>query len=165
SYIDASETAVEMIRQDKKMLRLRVLEKDISYLKEGQKVLFQPRGHKDKTWESRIINIEKILNENGLLNVYCTLPKEGNEHFISGMFTSASIVLDTFQSLALPLEAVVEVDGKSFVLVSNQEKSLEFNLKETSTGVTNDGMIEIPDADQFSMEDEFIVTGAYYLIK
>lgn len=79
------------------------------------------------------------------------------------MFVDAHIVTEKTTGEALPSEAVVELDGKFYVLRTTvtKDSGYTFEILEIQPGNSIDGFTEVKNASQFSDSDTFLAKGAF----
>ena len=82
------------------------------------------------------------------------------------MFVNAEIITDDFLEKALPNEAIVVIDDKSFVLVLNKtdENNYYFEQKEVEIKESYNGYKVVKNANTFSSNTQFLTRGTYDLL-
>ena len=166
AYVSPADKIMEIVNTDHIHLELRVFEKDVLKIKKGQKVIFRLPESTDEIFEGNIHLIGKSIDENRTVQVHAHIDHDIQRNFIIGMFVEADIVIDDNLSEALPEDAIIEVDGKNYVLLlrSNDFDKYSFVKKEIITDRINSGFIEIKESNSFKNADQFLI-GGFNLIK
>lgn len=147
-YVSPSDVIMEIVDTAHIHLELSVFEKDILNVKKDQKILFKIPEASQDTFEAKVYLVGTVIDEkNRIVNVHGHITDETQANFIVGMFVEANIINNATSYLALPNDAIAEVDGDYFVLaITNKTNdSLYFekikvdigNQTETFTAITN----------------------------
>ncbi|MBX9889093.1 MAG: efflux RND transporter periplasmic adaptor subunit [Flavobacteriaceae bacterium] len=158
-YVNPSDILFEIVNPSDIHLALTVFEKDINKLAIGQSVLAYTNTNPEKKYPCKIILIGKDFSEDRSTIMHC--------HFINydkallpGMYMNAEIELKSQQSNVLPSDAIVSYENKNYVFVAKANK--QFEMKEVTTGNTENGFTEIV-SDDLS-EATVVIKGAYALL-
>lgn len=90
-YFNAGEPICNIINKTETMLLLTAYEKDLAYLKKGDKIEFSVNGMTGRTFTAEICAIDQMVNEkNRSINVYAKT-KESDKLFRQGMYVNAMI--------------------------------------------------------------------------
>lgn len=150
-------------------LELFVFEQDIMKISEEQPLTFKVQNGGDKEYKATVHLVNKFVDpEKRTFSIHCHLASETNlENFSPGMYVEAKIFNQSQSKLALPEDAVVDVDGSYFVLLRTKNKNgnYQFKKKEVHVGESNNGFISIENSADFSKTDTFLIKGAYNLIQ
>ena len=94
------------------------------------------------------------------------LREEKENSFLTGMFVRADIIIENTTAKAIPSEAVVEQEGRFYILrmLENNTIGYSFEQLEVQIGNITDGFTEIKNAAQFSPSDQFLTKGAFDVI-
>src|SRR5690554_209872 len=168
AFLSPSDVALSLINTDHIHIDLKVFEKNIASLKEGQSIRFRLPDDRKASFEAEVFMIGKAIEaDNRMINVHAHLKDETqNGLFTPGMYVEAEIQSSDKQSMALPSEAVIEVANQYFVLVlvERREGEMVFAKKEVKPGDTANALVEITNASEFKESDEILVKGAFNLI-
>lgn len=168
AFLSPTDIAVKLINTDHIHLDLHVLEKNISMLKEGQSIRFRIPDDQKASFEAEVFMIGRAIEtDTRMINVHAHLKDEKqNARFTPGMYVEAEIFAERDASLALPSEAVIEVEGSHFVLIKKKESEgkMVFEKVEVKPGRTAQGMTEISNAGDFPETADFLIKGAFNLI-
>ncbi len=167
TYVSPASPIIEIIDSDHIHLELSVFEKDIMKLKKGQPILFRIPEASADTFEAEVHLIGTSIGENRTVKVHGHLKNEKGHHFLTGMFVEASIVIDTMAGMALPTDAIANIDGSDYVLLKEKGKAREYTFKriEVQTDRSYKGFTEIKNPKPFVVTDTFLIKGAFNLIR
>lgn len=166
SFLNASQTAVEITNTEHLHLELEVFEKDVHRLQKGQLIEFWQPGMANKQFRAQIHLIGSIVEgENRIVRIHGHLEDEKAAHgLLPGMYVEARIETTQDSASAVPEEAIVTVEDQAFVLVQ-QEKDGErylFEKQQVETGRTSHNMVEIK--GPVTWKGPLLVKGAFNLI-
>lgn len=162
TYVSPASPILEIIDNNHIHLELSIFEKDIMKIKKGQPILFRiPEATKD-TFQAEVYLIGTSIGKNRTIKVHGHLKEEGKT-FLTGMFVDAGIVTENVSAKAILSEAVVEQEGKFYVLrnTADSDKGYTFESIEIQPGKSVDGFTEIINTSEFSDSDIFLAKGAF----
>ena len=169
TFLNPSLTAITIVDTDHIHLELNIFEKDISKVKIGQPIRFSIQEDNKREYKASVYLVNKSVNtENRKIGIHGHLSDENESTlFNPGMYVEADIYAASESMMSLPQEALVDVDGQMYVLVleSESDGKYQFVKKEVKTGKSNDGYTEILNTQDFQDSTEFLVKGAFNLIK
>ena len=158
-YVTSSDLLFEIVSPDGMMLNLKLFETSALSLKQGQGLVAFANHDGQTKFDCTIQSINREVGSDGTVDVHCKIIN--NKELLLGMYMSAEIKVNNKKSNVLPTESILNYEGKNFVftiLGSN-----EFQMKELTLGVEENGYTEILNADQLS--NQWIVRkGAYTLL-
>lgn len=121
SYVDATVPVAEIVDNSSLHLDLQVFEKDLSKLKVGQMVNFQLTNNPEENYRAKIFSIGAAFeNESKTIAVHCNVI-DNKAGLIDGMNVTGLVHLKNETTAAVPNEAIVESDGKFFIIVQKAE--------------------------------------------
>ena len=166
AYVSPSSPILEIVDNDHIHLELAVFEKDIMKVKKGQPISFRIPEASDKTFEAEVYLVGTTITDNRTIQVHAHLKNEKENNFLTGMFVEADIVMDQIQALALPSEAIVTIDNKTYalLLVSENNDNYQFRKLEVQTGQTHADYTAIGDVGKWDANNRFLTKGAFGLI-
>lgn len=168
AFLSPADIAIKMINTDHIHLDLHVLEKHIPMLREGQTIQFRLPDSRESIFEAEVFMIGKTIEaQNRMVNVHAHLKDESqNNWFTPGMYVEAELFSEDEAAMALPSEAIVEVEGTYYVLVKKEEteNGYVFDKAEVQLGQSKQGLTAISNFDDFPSSTEFLVKGAFNLI-
>ena len=162
-YVTPESAVLEVTGTSPLMIGLRVFEKDILNVREGQKVTFSVPDATAEVFESKIVKTGKALDENRTVKVYALFNPSRDSGLLPGMFVKAEITTGTFTAVALPLSAIISGEGAEFVLVRTNSDPGPWILKKVPvvTGFREKEMVEIKPESRISLSDQIVISGAF----
>ena len=143
-----SENTIFSIRSQNKMtIDISVDELDIRDLKIGQEVTISLDALSGQSFKGEIVSISSTgtYEDEGNTKYTVSVSVDRTEQMLSGMNAGISIDMSgTDECLTVPVAALVEKNGKTYVYTSYNEKKDELgDLKEVTTGRSNGTDVEI----------------------
>jgi cobalt-zinc-cadmium efflux system membrane fusion protein len=168
AFLAPSQTAVTIVDTNHIHLELNIFEKDLPNVKVGQSIKFSLQEDYSTIYDATVHLVNKEVDpENRTVGIHGHLSNESlSSKFNPGMYVEANIFTTSQTKTALPQEALVELDGKYFVLVldTSSEEGFTFLKKEIKIGSSNNGYVEILDTNELNDSSEILVKGAFNLI-
>ena len=165
SFVSPSDIILEIINKDHEHLELQVFEQDILKLQEEQTVEFRIPNTGNETYRAAIHRVGQSIDpEKRTVTVHADLQEE-NPRFVTGMYVEAQVLTDTVSAPALPEEAVVKEEGKSYVLVAKNalDNPYTFEKQPVKTGRVAGGHIEVLNPQNLPTDSQVLVKGAFSL--
>jgi len=122
SYVDVSSPIVEVVDNSMIHLDLHVFERDLPKLKLDQEINFTTTNNPTKVYAAKISRIgASFENESKTIAIHCMVigDKSG---LIDGMNTSGSISVESVTIPAVPNDAIVEADGKTYIFIETDKE-------------------------------------------
>jgi cobalt-zinc-cadmium efflux system membrane fusion protein len=148
-------------------IELVVFEKDATQIKKGQKVEVRIPEISSELLIAEVFMVGQSINEERQINVHADLKDESKvSMLVPGMFIEGKIQKDPKKGVSLPQTAVIESDGKMYVLALREKKEKGFSLEkiEVQTGKLGEGKIEILPGSKLLETDQILVKGGFNLI-
>jgi cobalt-zinc-cadmium efflux system membrane fusion protein len=167
AYIQPRDVAVSLISKEHLHMELVVFEKDVIRIKKGQTVAVHIPEIYSEILIAEVFMVGQSINEARQINVHADLIDESKESMlVPGMFIEAKIQTDPQQGLSVATTAVIESDGKMYVLVLREKKENGFSLEkiEVQTGRMVNGKIQILSGSKLSVTDQLLVKGGFNLM-
>ena len=137
-------------------------------MKEGQAIDFFLQNDPQTTYQAEVHLINKSIDkELRTINVHADIYKDSiQSHFFPGLYVEAFIQTKTIRSMALPKEAIAELDGNNFVLklMEHDNGKYTFEKSEVILGESNTKNVQILNAEQFDSQSQFLLKGTFQLI-
>lgn len=167
SNLSTSDVAVEIINTNHLHLELDVFEKHVQALRKGQKISFRVPGKINKTYPATVHLIGTMVEgENRVVRVHGHMEEERSvaRQLIPGMFVEAEIIVESDTALALPEEAVVNIEDEYFVLMKESSSPDDYTFEKypVQPGRTTGGWVEIVSAKPLT--GPILTKGAFNLI-
>jgi cobalt-zinc-cadmium efflux system membrane fusion protein len=168
SYLDPMTMAVEIVNTDDLHLVLDVFEKDIHAVTKNQKITFHVPENPATNFEGKVVEVGKSVSETKrLIAVHAHISSQQDEtNLIPGMYVKAEIHTESTTDFGLPEEAIIEVDGKHWILfvLHNKDGKVSLQKQRVEIGNTVDGYTRILDLPQNLQNKQVLVKGAFGLI-
>lgn len=169
SMADLSSPLMQITNNDALFALLRVYEKDLNFVKPGQRVqmsLTNGEGNLD----GAVISINPTLDpESKVIDVKVEITGGNRKSLLPGMAVNAVISSDEVMSPVLPEEAVVSNSGRSFIYVVEGEE-IENGMKmyhlmpvEVVTGTVRNGFVEINPVKELREDATVVTSKAFYI--
>ncbi|MCF8405561.1 MAG: efflux RND transporter periplasmic adaptor subunit [Bacteroidales bacterium] len=166
-YLDVNQAFCQINDLSNPIVQLNVFEKDIQYIKTGQRVTFQLTSSVNKEYEAKVKYVGVSVEDAGrVINVMVEITNDIPD-LIPGMFVSS--VIHTGESVmdALPETAIIIENDTSkysfYTLGPNENDTYEFFRFYLETGLVEDDYVQVK-LEKPLPENAFVVThGVYYL--
>ncbi len=189
TFTDASSPIMEIVNNSTIYCDLQVFEKDIAKVSVGQTVNFILTNQKDKNVSGRVTGINKSFEqENKSVVVHAVLNNVANLNLIAGMYVSGFIETGKQLVSAVPKDAIVKANDKSYIFVfegteqepikkdknkedddvkkaakNQQQEKYHFKMIEVVTGVEELGYVEIKLLAELKSNTKIVTKGAFYI--
>lgn len=163
-YLNPSDVAITVTNTDDLHIELKIFEKDLPMVKEGQPINVRLQNDMSNVYQGKVHLVNKAINiQDRTVDIHGDLVNESEAKlFAPGMYIEGEILTTTTEYPALPVEAVANIDNDYFVLV--KENGINFKRMLVKIGTTNNGYIQIVNASDFDADTEFLTKGAFNLI-
>lgn len=167
SAIAPGTSMLNIVDNSKLHVDLLVYEKDLYKVKKGQKVRFILTNQNQNEVIGTIFNIGKAFeNDTKAVAIHAEIDNK-NEQLISGMYVNALIDLGSNAVFALPLDAVIKADGRSFIFALEKntkgDGEMHFQRIEVKEGAAQLGFVQIDVLQKIDPESKIAIQGAYYI--
>ena len=161
-YINPSTEVMTLASKTSMYLSLNVLERDGAMIHKGQNITFSQTSNPTKKYQATVSLIQPTIDDNGMLIIHCHV--KDSEGLLPGMYITANLILDDYESDAVAENAIVQIEGKSNVLIqsSNTEKGYEYLPKIIEVGQISNGFAELKKAKDLQGKT-ILIEGGYYL--
>ena len=168
SFLSPAQTAITIVNTEHLHLELNIFERDLPKVVVGQPIVFKLQNNSQKEYQASVYLVNKTVDvQNRTIGIHGHLADEKmSSIFNPGMYVEADILTTSQSKQALPQSAVVEIDGKYYVLVlkTSSPDGYTFKKHEVITGVTNNGFVEILNAQDFENKAQILINGSFNLI-
>jgi cobalt-zinc-cadmium efflux system membrane fusion protein len=163
-YLNPSDVAITVTNTDDLHIELKIFEKDLPMVKMGQPINVRLQNDMNKVYQGKVHLVNKAINtQDRTVDIHGDLVNESDAKlFAPGMYIEGEILTTTQEHPALPVESVANIDNDYFVLV--KENGTSYRRVLVKIGATNNGFIQILNADDFKSQTEFLTKGAFNLI-
>jgi len=167
AYVSPSDVILEIVNKDHIHLELTVFEKDVMKLKKGQVITFKIPEASTSTYKAQVHLVgTSIDSKTRTVKVHGHLHDDENNNFAIGMFVDAMIEISSKELLAIPEDALVEIDGVPHILIAEKETIKgDYTFKLSTVSVKNkyNGYIAI-DLENSSSNPLILTKGAFSLV-
>ena len=159
SYVSPTQPIAEIINSEELLLELRLFERDILNLREGQEVRFTTPEISQDFFTAQVSLVGRSINpESRTVLVHAKLPDSLSDRFAAGMFVDAEITGESQQLASLPEEAIQGTGDNTSVLAvkSRGENNTVLERIPVDRGEMIDGSVEIKNAQVLKDRDILI---------
>jgi len=132
------------------------------------KIKFRVQNNPSSLYHARVHLVNPSIDRaERTFNIHAHLADSSDPSlFVPGMYVEAEIFIRSHDGLALPQEAVVESDGRKYVLVlsDSTDSELIYEKREVITGASGGEYYEILNAGEFNEDARFLINGAFDMI-
>ena len=161
------QTLFSLVDNSKIHLDLKIYEKDLPYVHEGQKVSFNLTNINKEEVTATIFSIGKAFEPGTKTVIAHANINQVPDNLIPGLYVNALIDVGAKTVKALPNEAIVKADGRTFIFVSDaseeHEEHFHYQRVEVKTGVQELGYTQVEIVEEVPANYSIVVQGAYYL--
>jgi len=164
-YVTPQDVIFEIVNLDDIHLALNAFEKDVKNIEEGQTVKFSLANENNFNRTAKVFLVGKTTGEDRIIPVHCHI--EGKEKgLLPGMYVKAWIESGTNKQNAVPTDAIVQLEGKDFIIIETNEtdNQITFQLEQIKKGVEQEGYTAITLSDTMKTKNAKIVTKNAYSI-
>ncbi len=177
STVEPGKSLMNIVDNSKLHLDLLVYEKDLYKVKPGQNVRFILTNQDNSEITGKIFNVGKAFeSDTKSVAVHADISNEGQK-LIPGMYVNALIDIESKETDALPLEAVIKADGREFIFILEDtipaEKSADGNITkekeyhflriEVKSGTSQLGFVHVDILQTMPKDAQIVLSGAYYI--
>lgn len=119
-YVNPEDIIFEIVDTEHLHVELTVFEKDISKIREGQKIRFTLANEPGEERTATVHLIGRAFDESRAVHIHGHLDQE-DPHLLPGMFINAVIELGNNKVTAVPKDAILISEGKEFIFVRNRD--------------------------------------------
>ncbi|MDM1044987.1 efflux RND transporter periplasmic adaptor subunit [Myroides sp. 1354] len=161
------QTLFSLVDNSKIHLDLKIYEKDLPYVHEGQKVSFNLTNINKEEVTATIFSIGKAFEPGTKTVIAHANINQVPDNLIPGLYVNALIDVGAKTVKALPNEAIVKADGRTFIFVSDtseeHEEHYHYQRVEVKTGVQELGYTQVEIVEEVPVNYSIVIQGAYYL--
>ncbi len=164
-YVGPDMPMMHIVNTDNIYADLLVFQRDIAKVRIGQKVILKLQSGKGSTYDGQVYSIGKVFAQDAqAVHVRVNI---GGSHdgLISGMYVQGQIASTAVRQKALPSEAIVDEDGRSYVFTAKKEGAgWKFDPIEIVRGKEENGMTAISLKKSQQTLNCVSLSAAYYLL-
>ena len=165
-FLSPQDVALSITNNNQMHLELKVFEKDLPHLQKDLPVEFRLQENPDLLYLAEIHLIGKTIDpQTRTADVYCDILSKSSG-LTSGMYAEAKINTDAVKKMALPKDAIMELDDEKMVLVKKtaQNGATTFDKIIVETGLEDEDYVEILNPEKLQNK-EVLVKGGFQLVQ
>ncbi|TDE09415.1 MULTISPECIES: efflux RND transporter periplasmic adaptor subunit [Dyadobacter] len=169
-YVNPTDVMFEIVDTDHLHVELSVFEQDIPKIRLGQLVHFTVSNNADKEYTAKVYLINQKINEDRTVRVHCHLSKD-EPGLLPENFVKAIVEIGANPVSALPEQAIVDFEGKSYIFIQNAAvkdstgAGLAFEMTEVNRGASENGFSQVKFQEGFDGKSaKIVLKGAYALL-
>lgn len=178
-YVTPEETLFGIVNNTDIHADLMVFEKDVYKVHEGQKVQLAIANKFNKSYQAEIFSVGKTFEEDPkAVHIHAEIIGS-TEGLIPGMYVEGKINVNNHTVLALPESAIIREGEKQYIFVkidesenteevqsekTKQQNPRVFKMIQVTTGVRDQGWVEVKLFHALKDSTEIVYQGAYKLI-
>lgn len=162
AFVNPTEVMFRIVDTEHLHAELTAFERDIPRIQVGQKIRFTLANETTER-TAKVFLIGREITADRTVRIHGHLDKE-DLNLIPGMYLKAQIETGGKSVPSLPEEAVVSFEDKNYVFVSKEGETHHFEMVEVSTGIRDNGIVEVHLPEQFNKQSAIVVKGAFNLL-
>lgn len=160
-YVQPAETMFELIDPDDIHVALTLFEKDLPYVQTGDLVKVQFMQEPSKHYDAEVILVNRNVDDDRTAMAHCHF-KQRPANLLPGMFVETTISVLNKQAFVLPEEGIQRSGNKEYVFTAVNKNKVQ--MIEVTTGLVQDGKIEITSNADKLMNGQVVLKNAYKLL-
>lgn len=167
SYADMQSSLLAIRDNSAMECDLNVFEKDVAKVAVGDRVELLLANQPGRVLRGRVYGVNQYFNDAAKsVAVHVRLDASPRQGLIDGMYVSGTIATGRQKCRALPSQAIVSTEGKSYIFALNGKPrggKYSFSRHEVTTGVTSDGFTEVDLCEHIRPDSRIVTDNVYYL--
>ncbi len=163
-YVNPTDVMFEIVDTEHLHVELSVFENDVPKIKIGQTIRFTLSNDLAKTHLAKVYLINQKINEDRTVRIHGHLDHD-DHGMLPNNFVRAVIETGASPVPALPEEAIVDFEGKSYIFVrADSTDNRTFDMVEVSRGLIENGYAQVSLPGGFDRRRPIVLKGAYGLL-
>lgn len=158
--VTPTDVLFELLDKEHLHLKLNAFEKDLPALTPGQELEFAAQ-HGTETYRARIMQVGTSVEGDKTIPVHADITRRGAK-LIPGMFVTATVRTSKSQSPTLPKEALVDLEGQTYIFV--HQGNYQFKRVPVQTGIKTGEVTEVILPENLALSDQIVITGAHNIL-
>jgi len=166
-YVSPQDVLFELVDLNDIHLALNAFERDLEKLEIGQTVKFSLSDDNTFNRTAEIFLIGKATGNDRMTPVHCHIKQEDQTGLLPGMYVKAWVESGTNKQNSIPSAALVQYEGKDFVILQTEEtdNGYRFKLEQVKKGIEQEGYTAITFADGATVQNfKPVVKNAYSIL-
>lgn len=160
SQVDAVTNLATIGNLDSVWFMVKLFEKDLGKVAEGDLAKVKLNPYPNEEFEGRLTYIGNQIDPGSRTVSGRIVIKNKNNLAKIGLFGKAELITSSYDVLAVPIDAIANIEGKDFVFI--EEKPGEYKPREIKAGRKNESLVEIVSGIQTG---EYIVDRGIFTLK
>lgn len=166
-YVSPQDVLFEIVNLNDVHLALNAFEKDLGKIEIGQTVKFSLANDNMFNRTAEVFLIGKATGNDRITPVHCHINKEDQKYLLPGMYVKAWVESGTNKLNTIPSEAIVQYEGKDFIIlqVEEMESGYKFKLEQVKKGIEQEGYTAITLAGSATVNNfKPVIKNAYSIL-
>lgn len=166
TFVSPADKILEVMNTDHIHLELKIFEKDLMQIKKGQEILFRVPEASQENFKGELHLVGTTIDpKSRVAMIHGHIEEKDKINFIAGMFVEADIVTGTSTHMALPDDAVIELEGINYVLLLKNEdaKGYEFHPVEVKIESSYKGFTSF--TSSLHLDGKYLTKGGFVLLQ
>jgi len=167
NYVSPQDVLFELVDLNDIHLALNAFERDLEKLEIGQTVKFSLSDDNTFNRTAEVFLIGKATGSDRMTPVHCHIKQEDQKGLLPGMYVKAWVESGTNKQNAIPSAALVQYEGKDFVILQTEETEdgYTFKLEQVKKGIEQEGYTAITFAEGATVQNfKPVVKNAYSIL-
>ena len=160
-YVQPTETMFELIDPDDIHAALTIFEKDLPYVRKGDKVNIHFHNQRSDVYPAEVILVNQDVDDDRTATAHCHF-KQHPRNLLPGMFVEADITIQNNEAKVLPDEAIVRSGNQEFIFV--KISPTEVKMVTVKTGIAKEGKTEILEGLDGIAPGTIVLNNAYKIL-
>lgn len=163
-YIEQQAILAEVVDTEQFQFKFNVFEKDINKLKSGQLIRFNTIADGNTEYNATINTIGRAINnETKSIDCFAEIESKLLQSNVSNQFCEGEIIVNSFQAMSVPTEAIISSEEGSYILnlIKETDESYFFDKVFVIPGFNNKENVELKDLPALN---KIIVKGTYNIL-
>lgn len=163
-FVNPQDVLVEIVDRSDMHLELKVFERDIARVKNGQRILFKiPSRGSSEDLVARVFLVGKAFNDDArTVSVHAHLEPERDD-VLPGQYVSAQIQTAGARQRTLPEDAVIQAGEFSYIFAKASPTGHSYRRYKVKTGPAENGDVAITLLEHLPDTTHLVRHGAYFL--
>ncbi len=157
-YVNPADVLFELVNPQNLHLALKVFEKDLPQIRQGQAVKVTLVNRPEKFYPATVRFTSRNLDADRSATVHCHFTAPTGE-LLPGMFANARIETTSGEAIKVPEEAVVRWGEKQYLFLKDGNN--QYRMTEVQTGATADGKTDVQNLTVDLLNQTIITRNAY----
>ncbi len=166
TYVSPADKILEVMNTDHIHLELKIFEKDLMQLKKGQEILFKVPEASNEKFTGLLHLIGKTIDpKSRIAMIHGHIEDKDEINFVAGMFVEADIVTGKSTHMALPDDALIELEGTHYVLMLESEDSNGYKFRRVEVKIENSYKGFTSFSSSLALDGKYLTKGGFALLQ